>query len=76
MFSFQENAYYPLTLSTYNPHQVWLKQVNHEIWLNKLKKTLSQAEFKIIRFSYRIPYGNVKENYQPIYKNNDIAKML
>ncbi|MDO8063898.1 sigma-70 family RNA polymerase sigma factor, partial ['Bonamia sp.' little leaf phytoplasma] len=67
----------PLTFSKIlNPHQYWLREVKHEFLMKKLKKTLSQAEFKIIRFSYRIPYGNVKENYQPIYKNNDIAKML
>uniref|UniRef100_UPI0003614758 sigma-70 family RNA polymerase sigma factor n=1 Tax=Italian clover phyllody phytoplasma TaxID=1196420 RepID=UPI0003614758 len=34
-----------------NPHQLWLKQVNHEIFLKKMKAKLSENEFKIIHLS-------------------------
>ncbi len=59
-----------------NPHQLWLKQVNHERFLNKLKTKLSQNEFNVIRLSFGIPLGNINEDYQPSYSNQAIAYAL
>nr|WP_017192598.1 sigma-70 family RNA polymerase sigma factor [Milkweed yellows phytoplasma] len=59
-----------------NPHQLWLKQANHELLLNKLKTKLSKKEFNIIRLSFGIPLGNINEDYQPSYSNHEIAYKL
>ncbi|WP_017191693.1 sigma-70 family RNA polymerase sigma factor [Poinsettia branch-inducing phytoplasma] len=59
-----------------NPHQIWLKQVNHELFLKKLKTKLSKKEFNIIRLSFGIPLGNIHETYQPSYSNQEIAYKL
>ncbi|PEH36352.1 sigma-70 family RNA polymerase sigma factor [New Jersey aster yellows phytoplasma] len=59
-----------------NPHQIWLKQVNHELLLKKLKTKLSKKEFNIIRLSFGIPLGNINEDYQPSYSNQEIAQKL
>ncbi|MBP5836115.1 sigma-70 family RNA polymerase sigma factor [Candidatus Phytoplasma meliae] len=59
-----------------NPHQLWLKQVHHEQFLNKLKTKLSQNEFNIIRLSFGIPLGNINVSYQPSYSNQEIAYKL
>ncbi|AYJ01449.1 RNA polymerase subunit sigma-70 [Candidatus Phytoplasma ziziphi] len=59
-----------------NPHQLWLKQVNHEIFLKKMKVKLSKTEFKIIHLSFGVPLGNINEDYQRCYTNTEIAEKL
>lgn len=59
-----------------NPHQLWLKQINHELLLKKLKTKLSQNEFNVIILSFGIPLGNINEDYQPSYSNQAIAQKL
>ncbi|XXP77140.1 MAG: sigma-70 family RNA polymerase sigma factor [Lettuce witches'-broom phytoplasma] len=59
-----------------NPHQLWLKQVHHELLLNKLKTKLSQNEFNIMRLSFGISLRNVNDSYQPSYSNQAIAYKL
>ncbi|MBP5836236.1 sigma-70 family RNA polymerase sigma factor [Candidatus Phytoplasma meliae] len=59
-----------------NPHQLWLKQVNHELLLKKLKTKLSRNEFNVIRLSFGVPLGNINEDYQPSYSNQEIGHKL
>ncbi|MBS2126598.1 sigma-70 family RNA polymerase sigma factor ['Fragaria x ananassa' phyllody phytoplasma] len=59
-----------------NPHQLWLKQINHELMLKKLKTKLSQNEFNIIRLSFGIPLENINKDYQPSYSNQAITYKL
>ncbi|WP_273585438.1 sigma-70 family RNA polymerase sigma factor [Columbia Basin potato purple top phytoplasma] len=74
--SFQEEKYEPYQINKLNPHQLWLKQVNHEIFLKKMKTKLSENEFKIIHLSFGVPLGNINEDYQRCYKNTEIAEKL
>ncbi|MDO8059830.1 sigma-70 family RNA polymerase sigma factor [Candidatus Phytoplasma australasiaticum] len=67
----------PLTFSkVLNPHQYWLRAVKHEFFMKKLKKNLSDTEFKIICLAFGIISGNINHDYQPSYSNSDISKML
>ncbi len=59
-----------------NPHQLWSKQVNHELLLKKLKTKLSQNEFNIIRLSFGIPLENINTEQQISYSNQEIAYKL
>ncbi|AGL90934.1 DNA-Directed RNA Polymerase Sigma Subunit [Strawberry lethal yellows phytoplasma (CPA) str. NZSb11] len=59
-----------------NPHQIWLNQANHELFLKKLKNILNPQGFKIIRLSFGISLGNVNEEPQIEYSNKNIGKML
>ncbi|PQP79183.1 RNA polymerase subunit sigma-70 [Candidatus Phytoplasma phoenicium] len=74
--SFQEEFYEPYQINKLNPHQLWLKQVNHEIFLKKMKAKLSKTEFKIIHLSFGVPLGNINEDYQTSYSNEEIAQKL
>ncbi|WEX20422.1 MAG: sigma-70 family RNA polymerase sigma factor [Candidatus Phytoplasma citri] len=67
----------PLTFSkVLNPHQYWLRAVKHEFFMKKLKKNLSDTEFKIICLAFGITSGNINYDYQPAYSNSDLSKML
>ncbi|WP_341266682.1 sigma-70 family RNA polymerase sigma factor [Candidatus Phytoplasma fraxini] len=59
-----------------NPHQLWLKQVNHELFLKKLKTKLNKKEFNVIRLNFGVPLGNINEDYQPSYSNQEITQIL
>ncbi|BAD04741.1 DNA-directed RNA polymerase specialized sigma [Onion yellows phytoplasma OY-M] len=74
--SFREEFYEPYQINKLNPHQLWLKQVNHEIFLKKMKVKLSKTEFKIIHLSFGVPLGNINEDYQKCYTNTEIAEKL
>ncbi|UQV27013.1 sigma-70 family RNA polymerase sigma factor [Candidatus Phytoplasma asiaticum] len=74
--SLQEKVYLPSSINNLNPHQHWLKQVHHELFLKKMKKKLSATEFQIIHLSFGIPLGNIHENYQSCYTNTEIAEQL
>uniref|UniRef100_UPI000371E0EC sigma-70 family RNA polymerase sigma factor n=1 Tax=Vaccinium witches'-broom phytoplasma TaxID=85642 RepID=UPI000371E0EC len=74
--SFQEKTYEPNKINNPNPHQLWIKQVNHEIFLKKMKAKLSKTEFKIIHLSFGVPLGNINEDYQRCYNNAKIAEKL
>ncbi|MDC9032161.1 sigma-70 family RNA polymerase sigma factor [Columbia Basin potato purple top phytoplasma] len=75
--SFKEEQYtQPNWNKTLNPHQLWLKQVNHEIFLKKMKAKLSENEFKIIHFSFGVPLENINEDYQRRYTNTEIAEKI
>ncbi|WP_017193595.1 sigma-70 family RNA polymerase sigma factor, partial [Vaccinium witches'-broom phytoplasma] len=74
--SFQEEFCEPYQINKLNPHQLWLKQVNHEIFLKKMKAKLSETEFKIIHLSFGVPLGNINEDYQRCYTNTEIAEKL
>ncbi|GAK73647.1 sigma-70 family RNA polymerase sigma factor ['Chrysanthemum coronarium' phytoplasma] len=74
--SFQEDFCEPHQINKLNPHQLWLKQVNHEIFLKKMKAKLSETEFKIIHLSFGVPLGNINEDYQICYTNAEIAEKL
>ncbi|WAN63312.1 DNA-directed RNA polymerase specialized sigma subunit [Candidatus Phytoplasma rubi] len=74
--SFKEEFYEPYQINNLNPHQLWLKQVNHEIFLKKMKAKLSENEFKIIYLSFGVPLGNINEDYQGCYTNTEIAEKL
>ncbi|BAD04596.1 MAG: sigma-70 family RNA polymerase sigma factor [Candidatus Phytoplasma asteris] len=74
--SFQEDFCEPYQINKLNPHQLWLKQVNHEIFLKKMKAKLSETEFKIIHLSFGVPLGNINEDYQICYTNAEIAEKL
>ncbi|WAN63267.1 DNA-directed RNA polymerase specialized sigma subunit [Candidatus Phytoplasma rubi] len=74
--SFKEEFYEPYQINNLNPHQLWLKQVNHEIFLKKMKAKLSENEFKIIHLSFGVSLGNINEDYQRCYNNTDIAEKI
>ncbi|WAN63042.1 DNA-directed RNA polymerase specialized sigma subunit [Candidatus Phytoplasma rubi] len=74
--SFKEEFYEPYQINNLNPHQLWLKQVNHEIFLKKMKARLSPKEFQIIHLSFGIPLGNINEDYQRCYTNTEITEKL
>ncbi|WAN63381.1 DNA-directed RNA polymerase specialized sigma subunit [Candidatus Phytoplasma rubi] len=74
--SFKEEFYEPYQINNLNPHQLWLKQVNHEIFLKKMKAKLSENEFKIIHLSFGVPLGDINEDYQTSYSNEEITQML
>ncbi|MBS2126628.1 hypothetical protein J8J04_02960 ['Fragaria x ananassa' phyllody phytoplasma] len=63
-------------LNSPNPHQLWLKQINHELLLKKLKTKLNENELNIIRLSFGIPLGNINEDHQPSYSNQEISYKL
>ncbi|MDV3198513.1 MAG: sigma factor, partial [Vigna little leaf phytoplasma] len=56
-----DNYDYLLAPPSLNPHQLWLTQVHHELFLKKMKTTLSTKEFQIIHFSFGVPLGNINE---------------
>ncbi|GLH60640.1 sigma-70 family RNA polymerase sigma factor [Paulownia witches'-broom phytoplasma] len=74
--SFQEEFFEPYQINKLNPHQLWLKQVKHENFLKKMKAKLSENEFQIIHLSFSVPLGNINENYQTSYSNEEIAQKL
>ncbi|WP_334331025.1 sigma-70 family RNA polymerase sigma factor [Candidatus Phytoplasma prunorum] len=71
--SFSEN-HYPAT--NFNPHQLWVRQNNHQNFSLKIKSKLSQKEFKIIKLSFGIPHKNIHQNLDNAYSNSQIAKKL
>ncbi|MGL9687648.1 MAG: sigma-70 family RNA polymerase sigma factor [Candidatus Phytoplasma sp. TWB_XP] len=74
--SFQEEKYEPYLINNLNPHQLWLKQVNFELLLKKLKDNLSENEFDVIRLSYGIPLRDINEDYQFPHSNQQITQEL
>ncbi|WP_373375626.1 sigma-70 family RNA polymerase sigma factor [Candidatus Phytoplasma solani] len=76
--SFNENQHSQQTIydKIPNPHQLWLKQVKHELLIKKLKTKLSKNEFNVICLSFGISLENNNEpNHQPL-SNQDIAQKL
>ncbi|MFB0638136.1 MAG: DNA-directed RNA polymerase sigma factor [Candidatus Phytoplasma solani] len=59
-----------------NPHQLWLKQVNHEVFLKLLRKKLSKNEFNVICLSFGVTLGDINETNQPTLTNHEIAQKL
>ncbi|MDV3166659.1 MAG: sigma-70 family RNA polymerase sigma factor ['Waltheria sp.' little leaf phytoplasma] len=76
LMSLIDNYDYPLVPPSLNPHQLWLIQVYHELFLKKMKTILSTKEFQIIHFSFGVPLGNINEDYQSCYTNIEIAEQL
>ncbi|MBY7576895.1 sigma-70 family RNA polymerase sigma factor, partial [Candidatus Phytoplasma sp. Tabriz.2] len=73
---FEEKQHQSININNPTPHQIWLNQVNHELFIEKLKYNLNPQEFEIIRLSFGIPLGNVNEDPQIKYSNKKIGKML
>ncbi|BAD04493.1 DNA-directed RNA polymerase sigma subunit [Onion yellows phytoplasma OY-M] len=59
-----------------NPNQLWLKQIHHALFLKKLKTKLNKKEFNVIRLNFGVPLGNINEDYQPSYSNQEITQIL
>ncbi|MEZ0180154.1 hypothetical protein ['Camptotheca acuminata' phytoplasma] len=59
-----------------NPHQIYMKQIYHELFLNRMKKKLSLVEYKVLKYIYGIPSDNVHNNYQPIFTFDQITSKL
>ncbi|WP_373375708.1 sigma-70 family RNA polymerase sigma factor [Candidatus Phytoplasma solani] len=75
--SFKEEKYkQPNWDKILNPHQLWLKQVNHEVFLKLLRKKLSKNEFNIICLSFGVTLGDINETNQPTLTNHEIAQKL
>ncbi|BAD04785.1 DNA-directed RNA polymerase specialized sigma [Onion yellows phytoplasma OY-M] len=74
--SFKEQHYEPDRITNPNPHQLWLKQVNHEQLIKKLKSKLSKNEFNVICLSFGITLENITKNHQPTFTNQEIAQKL
>jgi RNA polymerase sigma factor (sigma-70 family) len=70
--SFKEEQYKPDRINNLNPHQLWFKQVKHELLIKKIKKKLSKNEFNIIFLSF----GIHSEIRQPNLTNHAIASKL
>jgi RNA polymerase sigma factor (sigma-70 family) len=75
--SFKEEQYIqPNWDKILNPHQLWLKQVKHELLIKKLKTKLSKNEFNVICLNFGISLeNNNKPNQQPL-SNHAIAQKL
>ncbi|QYC31178.1 sigma-70 family RNA polymerase sigma factor [Paulownia witches'-broom phytoplasma] len=73
---FEETQPQTININILNPHQIWLKQVNHELFIQKIKSILNTQEFEIIRLSFGIPLKNQNQYPQIEYSNKDIGKML
>ncbi|WP_373402938.1 sigma-70 family RNA polymerase sigma factor [Candidatus Phytoplasma solani] len=77
--SFNENQHSQQTIydKIPNPHQLWLKQVKHELLIKKLKTKLSKNEFNVICLSFGVTLGDINEpNHQPTLTNQEIAQKL
>ncbi|XFE95748.1 hypothetical Protein psc1_02300 [Candidatus Phytoplasma solani] len=59
-----------------NPHQLWLKQVKHELLIKKLKTKLSKNEFNVICLSFGVTLSDINETNQPTLTNHEIAQKL
>ncbi|QKX95737.1 sigma-70 family RNA polymerase sigma factor [Candidatus Phytoplasma asteris] len=75
--SFKEEQYkQPNWDKILNPHQLWLKQVKHELLIKKLKTKLSKNEFNVICLNFGISLEkNNEPNQQPL-SNHAIAQKL
>ncbi|AGL90380.1 sigma-70 family RNA polymerase sigma factor [Candidatus Phytoplasma australiense] len=73
---FEENQPQSINNNNLNPHQIWLNQANHELFLKKLKNILNPQEFEIIKLSFGVPLGNINEEPQIEYSNKNIGQML
>ncbi|GAK73849.1 MAG: sigma-70 family RNA polymerase sigma factor [Candidatus Phytoplasma asteris] len=75
--SFKEEKYLqPNWDKILNPHQLWLKQVKHELLIKKLKTKLSKNEFNVICLSFGISLENKNEPNQQPLTNHAIAQKL
>lgn len=74
--SFKEEQYEPDRIINLNPHQLWIKQLNYEQFIKKLKTKLSKNELKVVCLSFGITLENINETYQPIFTNQEIAQKL
>ncbi|WP_024563760.1 sigma-70 family RNA polymerase sigma factor [Candidatus Phytoplasma tritici] len=75
--SFKEEQYkQPNWDKILNPHQLWLKQVKHELLIKKLKTKLSKNEFNVICLSFGISLENNNEPNQQPLTNHVIAQEL
>ncbi|QYC30719.1 sigma-70 family RNA polymerase sigma factor [Paulownia witches'-broom phytoplasma] len=73
---FEETQPQSININNLNPHQIWLNQVNHELFIEKIKSNLNKQEFEIIRLSFGIPLKIQNQYPQIEYSNKDIGKML
>jgi RNA polymerase sigma factor (sigma-70 family) len=74
--NFKEEQYKPDIISNLNPHQLWLKQVKHELLIKKIKNKLSKNELNVICLSFGISPENLYANYSPPLTNYAISKKL
>ncbi|WP_373403114.1 sigma-70 family RNA polymerase sigma factor [Candidatus Phytoplasma solani] len=70
--SFNENQHSQQTIydKIPNPHQLWLKQVKHELLIKKLKTKLSKNEFNVICLSFGISEVFQKFRHFLLFKNS------
>ncbi|QYC31175.1 sigma-70 family RNA polymerase sigma factor [Paulownia witches'-broom phytoplasma] len=73
---FEETQPQTININNLNPHPIWLNQVNHELFIQKIKSILNTQEFEIIRLNFGIPLKNQNQYPQIEYSNKDIGKML
>ncbi|MGL9687915.1 MAG: sigma-70 family RNA polymerase sigma factor, partial [Candidatus Phytoplasma sp. TWB_XP] len=73
---FEEKQHQSIKANNLNPHQIWLNQVNHGLFIQKIKLILNPQEFEIIRLSFGIPLKNQNQYPQIEYSNKNIGKML
>ena len=75
--SFEEEQYIQHNYNkNLNPHQLWLKQVKHELLIKKLKTKLNKNELDIICLKFGISLENNNESHQPLLTNNAIPHKL
>ncbi len=65
------NPYFPKIL---DPHQIYIKKLNHEILLNKMKKILNSFEYQVLVYSYGIPKES--DDYQYVLDDTEISSKL
>lgn len=70
---YEYNPYYPRNL---NPHQLYIKQINHENFLKNMKKKLNPIECQILIYSYGISTNYLVSNYPYILIDQEISLKL
>ncbi|AGL90178.1 sigma-70 family RNA polymerase sigma factor [Candidatus Phytoplasma australiense] len=71
-----EEATQPKWDKILNPHQQWLKQVHHDIFLQILTKNLTDKQFDVINWSLGVSPKDVEDNDKVIHSNQEIAEEL
>ncbi|AGL90476.1 sigma-70 family RNA polymerase sigma factor [Candidatus Phytoplasma australiense] len=71
-----EEATQPKWDEILTPHQLWLKQAHHDIFLQILTKNLTDKQFDVISWTLGVSPKDVEDNDKVIRSNKQIAEEL